>query len=55
MVVDAGEVFNDDEDGFYWTCLDDTWRPIVKWSDISATKAPPIIQEGPVVSQMVSE
>ena len=28
VVVDTGEVFDDDEDGFYWTCLGDARRPI---------------------------
>ena len=28
VAVDTGEVFDDDEDGFYWSCLDDTWRPV---------------------------
>ncbi|MCP4537167.1 MAG: hypothetical protein GY832_08460 [Chloroflexi bacterium] len=27
VVVDTGEVFDEDEDGYYWTCLDDGWRP----------------------------
>lgn len=25
-IVDTGEVFNDDEDGYYWEGLDDVWR-----------------------------
>ncbi|MCP4539466.1 MAG: hypothetical protein GY832_20200 [Chloroflexi bacterium] len=27
VIVDTGEVFDEDEDGFYWSCLDDEWRP----------------------------
>jgi hypothetical protein len=28
VVVDTGEVFDDDEDGYYWICLDESWYPL---------------------------
>ncbi len=39
VIVDTGEVFDEDEDGFYWTCLDDEWRP--RWEAAPSRFPPP--------------
>ena len=32
VIVGTREVFDEDEDGFYWSCLNDEWRP--RWEAV---------------------
>jgi hypothetical protein len=32
VIVDTGEVFDEDEDRFYWSCLNAKWRP--RWGAV---------------------